>query len=112
MAKLKGELLWVQHLDNVDHWLVFEDDKQISRFMEMSREFESLKVNQENMFEEGENVEPNPKYLTQLKRKDIIQLNNIPFQGGWFPWKKFLTVMIWQGVPRWLQVMLKWNSAI
>ena len=40
--------------------------------MEMSREFESLKVNQENMFEEGENVEPDPKYLTRLAGKDII----------------------------------------
>ena len=42
--------------DNVDHWKVFKDDKKINRFMEMSGEFESIKINQENMFEEGESA--------------------------------------------------------
>ena len=40
--------------------------------MEMSGEFGNIKLDQENMFEEGESVEPNPEYLTQLAGKDII----------------------------------------
>jgi hypothetical protein len=59
-------------LDNVDHWKVFKDDKKISRFMEMSGDFESLKLDQENMFEKEETVEPNLEYLTHLAGKDII----------------------------------------
>ena len=59
-------------LDNVDHWQEFEDDKQINRFMEMSGEFESLKLDQENMFEKEEIAKLNPEYLTQLAGKDII----------------------------------------
>ena len=51
-------------LDNVDHWKVFEDDKQIRKFMEMSGEFEGINLDQENMFEEEESVETIPKYLT------------------------------------------------
>ena len=64
----------------MDHWQVFEDDEQICRFMEMSGEFENVKLDQENMFEKEESAEPVPKYLTQLARKDIIQLksNTIP----------------------------------
>ena len=48
--------------------------------MEMSREFENIKLDQENMFEQGESAEPSPKYLTQLVGKYIIQLksNTIP----------------------------------
>ena len=46
----------------------------------MSGEFESLKLDQENMFQKEEGAEPVPEYLTQLARKDIIQLksNTIP----------------------------------
>ena len=40
--------------------------------MEMYREFESLKLDQGNMFEKEESVDPDPKYLTQLAGKDII----------------------------------------
>ena len=51
-------------LDNVDHWEVFEDDKHIIIFMDMYGEFNNIKLYQENMFEEGESVEPDPEYLT------------------------------------------------
>jgi len=46
----------------------------------MFGEFESLKLDQENMFEKEESAKTDPKYLTQLARKDIIQLksNTIP----------------------------------
>ena len=38
----------------------------------MSGEFESLKLDQENMFEKTESAELDPEYLTQLAGKDII----------------------------------------
>ena len=47
-------------LDNVDHWKVFEDDKQINRFLQMYGEFENLKINQENIFEKNESSAPPP----------------------------------------------------
>jgi hypothetical protein len=73
--------------DNVNHWQVFDDDKQISRFMEMSEEFENVSIDQENMFEK-ENAEPvpeSPEYLTQLEGKDIIQLKSNTIPRGLVP---------------------------
>ena len=58
--------------DNVEHWQVFEDDEQINIFLQMSSEFENIKIDQENMYDKGESVEPKPTYLTQLAGKDII----------------------------------------
>ena len=73
--------------DNVDHWQVFEDDEQINRFLQMSGEFENLKIHQENMNDKKESVEPEPTYLTQLAGKDIIQLKSNSFPGGLVPLK-------------------------
>ena len=53
--------------------------------MEMSRDFESLKLDQENMFEKGESVELDPEYLTQLVGKDIIQLKSNTIPRGLVP---------------------------
>ena len=50
--------------NNVDHWQVFEDDDQINRFLQMSGEFENLKIDQENMYDKGESVEQEPTYPT------------------------------------------------
>ena len=33
-------------LDKIDHWQIFEDDEQISKSMEMSGEFENVKIDQ------------------------------------------------------------------
>ena len=38
--------------DNVGYWQVFDDDKQINRFMQMSDEFENIQIDEEIMFEE------------------------------------------------------------
>ena len=53
--------------DNVDHWQVFDDDKLISRFMEMFEEFGNVSIDQVNMFEKDDSIEPvaePPEYLT------------------------------------------------
>ena len=56
--------------------------------MEMSREFENVNIDQENMFEKEENAElvpESPKYLTQLAGKDIIQLKSNTIPRGLVP---------------------------
>ena len=53
--------------------------------MDMSREFENIKLDQENMFKEGESAEPYLEYLTQLARKDIIQLKSNTIPRGLIP---------------------------
>lgn len=71
--------------NNVDHWQVFDDDKQINRFMEMTREFGNVKIDQENMFEKEESIELVLEYLTQLAGKDIIQLKRNTISRGLVP---------------------------
>ena len=44
--------------DNVGHWQVFEDDEQINRFLQMSGDFESLTIDQNNTNEDASSVEP------------------------------------------------------
>jgi hypothetical protein len=70
---------------NVEHCKVFEDDEQINRFLQMSGEFKNIKIDQENMYDKGESVEPKPTYLTQLAGKDIIQLKSNSFPRGMVP---------------------------
>ena len=53
--------------------------------MEMFGEFESLKLDQENMFEEGESAKPDPEFPTQLVGKDIIQLKSNTIPRGLVP---------------------------
>ena len=72
-------------LNNADHWQVLENDEQINRFLQMSGEFENLKIDQENMNDKKENIETEPTYLTQLAGKDIIQLKSNSFPRGLVP---------------------------
>ena len=58
--------------NNVHHWKVFEDGEQINKFLQMSSEFENIKIDQENMYNKGESAELEPAYLSQLAGKDII----------------------------------------
>ena len=53
--------------------------------MEMSGEFESLKLDHENMFEKEESAEPNPEYLIHLVGKNIIQLKSNTIPRGLVP---------------------------
>ena len=71
--------------NNVDHQKVLEDDEKINRLLQMSGEFENIKIDQENMYEEEESVEIEPTYLTQLAGKDIIQLKSNSFPRGLVP---------------------------
>ena len=76
-------------LDNVDHWKVFDDDKQINKFMEMSREFQNVKINQENMLEKEESAELVSEYITKLEGKYIIQLKSNTIPKGLVPLEIF-----------------------
>ena len=57
--------------------------------MEMSREFNNITLDQENMFEERESAKPNPEYLAQLAGKDIIQLKSNTIPRGLVPLEEF-----------------------
>ena len=53
--------------NNVDHWQVFDDDKQINRLMDMFEEFDNLSIDQVSMFENDDSIEKvleSPEYLT------------------------------------------------
>jgi hypothetical protein len=41
-------------LDNVKYWQVFEDGKQVERFLQMSDEFANVNIDDECCYEEGE----------------------------------------------------------
>ena len=61
--------------DNIKYWQVFEDDKQVERFLTTSGEFENCFIDDENV-----DMEDTIKHsLDQIAEKDIIQLstNNI-----------------------------------
>ena len=55
----------------------------------MSGEFQNVKIDQENMFEKEESVELVPENLTQLARKDIIQLKSNTIPSGLVPLEEF-----------------------
>jgi hypothetical protein len=63
--------------DNVKYWKVFEDDEELSRFLQVVDEFFDLHIDQQNLNEEGSQE-------TELKKRlgqhDIVQLpkNYIP----------------------------------
>ena len=71
--------------DNVDHWQVFENDEQINKLLQMSREFENSKIDQDNMNEDENSAKSEPAYLTQLTGNDIIQLKSNSFPRGLVP---------------------------
>ena len=63
-------------VDNLKYWQVFEDDKQVERFLTTSGEFENCFIDDENL-----DMEDTINHsLNQIAEKDIIQLstNNIP----------------------------------
>ena len=55
--------------DNLEHWKVFEDDDQIIRFMENSREFTDSQLN----------------FLVDSMNLDVVNLQNNTFPKGCVP---------------------------
>jgi len=44
--------------DNIKYWHVFEDDKQVERFLQMSDEFANINIDDECCCEEDESTDP------------------------------------------------------
>ena len=72
----------------------------------------SLKFSLQNLFEKEESVEPDPEYLAQIVGKDIIQLKSNTIPSGLVPLEEIFDSNDMSRSPMWLQVMLKWKSAI
>ena len=84
-------------LDNSKYWQVFEDDMQIKRFLELSREFVNTHIDAENdnceNFQDAEESEEEKNGTEKLKGtlggKDIIQLKNNFIPRGLIPLEFF-----------------------
>ena len=61
--------------DNVKYWQVFENDKQINRFLTLSEEFDNMIIDESNMFKEFDDSNTclfTDGYLNQLDDREII----------------------------------------
>ena len=63
-------------LDNVRHWKVFEDDKQICIFLVMAGEFENTHIDEENLFMYEDQNSASQEYLNVIIEEEILQLKN------------------------------------
>jgi hypothetical protein len=74
--------------DNIKYWQVFEDDKQVIRFLQNSDEFSSTHIDEENLFVEEEDADLTPSskdYQNVIDGKEIIQLKNNCIPKGLVP---------------------------
>jgi ribonuclease HI len=68
--------------DNVKYWKVFEDDDELSRFLQVVDEFSDLHIDQQNLNEEESQT---PELKKKLGQHDIIQLPNNYIPRGLVP---------------------------
>ena len=59
--------------DNVKIWQVFEDDKQIQKFLTLTREFDGLTINEENELLEEASATQEPLQIHIVAPKQIPQ---------------------------------------
>ena len=70
--------------DNIKHWQVFQDDKEIDRFLQVIDEFSSVHMDQENMNEMPSDETPSDKAKPPLLKKIVghkileLKTNHIP----------------------------------
>jgi ribonuclease HI len=65
--------------DNIKHWQVFDDDKQVERFLLMSDEFANTNIDREYCGDEEDSANArsdNNPFHNQIAGRDIIQLKN------------------------------------
>jgi ribonuclease HI len=68
--------------DNVKYWKVFEDDDELSRFLQVVDEFSDLHIDQQNLNEEELQK---PELKKKLGQHDIVQLPNNYIPRGLVP---------------------------
>jgi ribonuclease HI len=71
--------------DNIKYWKVFEDDDELSRFLQVVDEFSDMHIDQKN-----QNVEESkkPKLKRKMGQHDIVQLPNNYIPRGLVPLEK------------------------
>jgi hypothetical protein len=71
--------------DNIKYWKVFEDDDELSRFLQVVDEFSDMHIDQKN-----QNVEESkkPKLKRKMGQHDIVQLPNNYIPQGLVPLEK------------------------
>jgi hypothetical protein len=77
--------------DNIKHWQVFEDDKQVERFLLMSDKFANTNLNGEHCGDEDECTKPHSDddpFQNQIMGRNIIQLKNNIILKGLVPLEK------------------------
>ena len=88
--------------NNVKYWKVFEDNKQMKRFLEMNGEFENIHIDEENVFGryneslETSGLDPNSKYyLNIIGDKEILKLKNNCIPNDSCLLKNYFIAMMW-----------------
>jgi hypothetical protein len=65
--------------DNIKYWHVFEDDKQVERFLQMSDKFANINIDDECFCGEYGSVDPRSNddpFQNQIVGREIVQLTN------------------------------------
>jgi hypothetical protein len=65
--------------DNIKHWQVFDDDKQVEIFLLMRNEFDNTNIDEECCCDEDESANARSKddpFQNQIVGRDIIKLKN------------------------------------
>jgi hypothetical protein len=77
--------------DNIKQWQVFDDEKQVERFLLMSYEFANTNIDREDCDDEGERVyarSDDDPFQNFIARVDIIQLKKNIIPKGLVPLEK------------------------
>jgi hypothetical protein len=77
--------------NNIKYWQVFEDDKQVERFLQMSDEFANMNIDDEYCCEDDENAverSDNDPFQNQIAGRDIVQLKNNIIPKGLVPFER------------------------
>jgi len=75
--------------DNLKHWKIFEDDKQLKSFLQVTDDFSFLQIDDDRA-EISENAEENDTsdFKAHISNHDIIQLSNNFIPKGLIPLEK------------------------
>jgi hypothetical protein len=77
--------------NNIEHWQVFDDEKQVEIFLLMSDKFANTNIHEECCKDEDKSTDAqnnDDPFQNQIAGRDIIQLKNNIIPKGWVPLKK------------------------
>jgi hypothetical protein len=77
--------------DNIKHWQVFDDDKQVERFLLMRDEFSNTNIGKECCCDEDESADAcsnNDPFQNHIAGREITKLKNNIIPKGLLPLEK------------------------